>query len=238
MRQESEHEEFFSEVYVDGTVCDLNNQKRTTEVRYICTNDKSSAILDVKEPYTCTYIMTIGSPLICKHPNYQPKKEKTQTIYCVPQDDQEVFETKLREVEEMLQDLNSFEDVEGEEETEEEDAIDDIVEDVDHNIVPSGVKFVVQTEEGEVVIQGLDQLLQLLVVEDEFTSEELDALKVQIQEELASKPLEEGEEIIVLLTDLEGLEDLEEEGGEEEGSEGQVGEEQKEKRAAGEIENL
>jgi protein OS-9 len=40
---------YYSQMYTDGTVCDLSGSKRVTEVRFTCGNEKQmSAITDIK----------------------------------------------------------------------------------------------------------------------------------------------------------------------------------------------
>jgi len=74
---------YYAYRYTDGTVCDLNGQKRSTEVRFFCSGEKSaSALMDVKEPSSCNYVLAVNTPLICKHPSFKTKKETTMTIQC------------------------------------------------------------------------------------------------------------------------------------------------------------
>eukprot|EP00027_Filamoeba_sp_ATCC50430_P007998 CAMPEP_0168548054 /NCGR_PEP_ID=MMETSP0413-20121227/4360_1 /TAXON_ID=136452 /ORGANISM="Filamoeba nolandi, Strain NC-AS-23-1" /LENGTH=277 /DNA_ID=CAMNT_0008578339 /DNA_START=156 /DNA_END=989 /DNA_ORIENTATION=+ len=95
---------YFSEKYTGGTTCDLTGDKRQTEVRYYCANDKTtSSIIDIKEPFSCNYIMMISTPLLCKHPSYKPKKEVVETIYCVPTTTATKSETKVNVLQETLQ---------------------------------------------------------------------------------------------------------------------------------------
>eukprot|EP01117_Protostelium_nocturnum_P018220 TRINITY_DN7585_c0_g1_i1.p1 TRINITY_DN7585_c0_g1~~TRINITY_DN7585_c0_g1_i1.p1 ORF type:complete len:402 (+),score=127.89 TRINITY_DN7585_c0_g1_i1:138-1343(+) len=79
-----EEQDYYSETYNQGTPCDIagENQRKTT-VRYECSPDTSTMISSIREPSTCTYVVTIASPYICKHPNYRPKKERIDVISCV-----------------------------------------------------------------------------------------------------------------------------------------------------------
>jgi len=82
-----ENKGFYSETYTDGTPCDINGQPRTAEVQFFCENDvhrPTSFISEIKEPSSCRYLVTVSTPLMCKHPTYKPKKEKVQSIYCIP----------------------------------------------------------------------------------------------------------------------------------------------------------
>jgi len=76
--------EFYSETYTDGTPCDLTGVPRRAEVRYFCTESGSSSIVDVKEPSSCQYLVTVGTPLLCKHSAFVPRHPKTVNIPCLP----------------------------------------------------------------------------------------------------------------------------------------------------------
>lgn len=70
----------------------MTGKEREVEIRYYCANDKiTTSIIDIKEPVTCNYIMSISTPLLCKYPKYKPKKQKVQEIYCFPK--QEMIST-------------------------------------------------------------------------------------------------------------------------------------------------
>lgn len=43
-----------------------------------------SFIFDSKEPSSCMYILSIYTPLLCKHHKYAPKKLKEENIFCHP----------------------------------------------------------------------------------------------------------------------------------------------------------
>lgn len=73
---------YYSELYAHGTVCDITGQQRSTEVRFYCSVEKATLITDIKEPYSCSYIISVYTPLICKHPKYAPKQEETLPIAC------------------------------------------------------------------------------------------------------------------------------------------------------------
>lgn len=78
---------YYSQRYFDGTECDLTGVRRSTEVRYTCGNAQvASTIVDVKEPSSCTYLITVTTPLLCKHPVFKPKRETVLTIPCFPVD--------------------------------------------------------------------------------------------------------------------------------------------------------
>eukprot|EP01116_Phalansterium_solitarium_P001065 TRINITY_DN10864_c0_g1_i1.p1 TRINITY_DN10864_c0_g1~~TRINITY_DN10864_c0_g1_i1.p1 ORF type:complete len:415 (-),score=136.73 TRINITY_DN10864_c0_g1_i1:77-1321(-) len=79
------HKEYYAVTYTGGTPCDITHEPRSVEVQFICSPDQiPSAIIDIKEPASCTYIVQVATNLVCRHPTLRPKKEKVQTIYCVP----------------------------------------------------------------------------------------------------------------------------------------------------------
>jgi len=79
--------DYYSEEYAHGTSCDINGQHRVSEVRYYCsTTDKSTtSITDIKEPASCSYTISVHTPLLCKHPLFAPKKEKISSVWCAPE---------------------------------------------------------------------------------------------------------------------------------------------------------
>eukprot|EP00004_Rigifila_ramosa_P006256 TRINITY_DN1694_c0_g1_i1.p2 TRINITY_DN1694_c0_g1~~TRINITY_DN1694_c0_g1_i1.p2 ORF type:complete len:168 (-),score=36.32 TRINITY_DN1694_c0_g1_i1:25-528(-) len=70
--------------YRTGTVCDLTNRERETEVRYQCGHEVPDQILLVKESSTCRYTITVLSGALCKHPFFAPKPPSTSNIVCMP----------------------------------------------------------------------------------------------------------------------------------------------------------
>lgn len=76
---------YVSQVYTDGTVCDLNNKPRQIESRIYCgIADKAHQIKNVVESSTCEYIITIQTPLLCSHPQFKPEVAKVHEIVCHP----------------------------------------------------------------------------------------------------------------------------------------------------------
>jgi len=103
--------EYYSEIYDSGTQCDLTGEKRKTEIRYYCSNDKLGAsIVDLKEPSSCSYIFSISTPHLCKHPDYKPPKEKLQTIKCVPLEKPLVKEQEPQEEQSYEEDFSDEDD--------------------------------------------------------------------------------------------------------------------------------
>jgi len=81
--------EYYSEFYSHGTVCDLTNLPRTTEVRFYCSNDKTH-VSDLKEPSSCNYVVSVRTPLLCQHPAYRPKEQFILEINCYPHDEEPI----------------------------------------------------------------------------------------------------------------------------------------------------
>ncbi|EAL69676.1 OS-9-related protein [Dictyostelium discoideum AX4] len=74
---------YFSEKYEDGTVCEILNIKRHTEVRYYCSKDAiQPTIQDIGEPSSCAYLLKVLTNKMCIHPLFQPKQNKALDIQC------------------------------------------------------------------------------------------------------------------------------------------------------------
>jgi protein OS-9 len=93
---------FVSYKYYDGTVCDLTNNPRTTEVRIYCaTDEKKQQLLvmggyssgknthfigDIEEPSSCNYILKFYSSDLCKFEGYAKADDVVQKVQCIPQE--------------------------------------------------------------------------------------------------------------------------------------------------------
>ncbi|KAN0015379.1 hypothetical protein ACTFIU_008110 [Dictyostelium citrinum] len=74
---------YFSEKYEDGTVCEVLNIKRHTEVRYYCSKDAvQPTIQEIGEPSSCAYLLKVLTNKMCIHPLFQPKQKKALDIQC------------------------------------------------------------------------------------------------------------------------------------------------------------
>lgn len=62
---------YFQLNYTDGTLCDLNEKPRQTNVLYMCFDHVRNEIYSIKEVSTCSYEAIIFTPLLCKHPLYR-----------------------------------------------------------------------------------------------------------------------------------------------------------------------
>ncbi|MFS7889370.1 putative mannose-6-phosphate receptor binding domain superfamily, glucosidase 2 subunit beta [Helianthus anomalus] len=75
--------------YTNGTTCDLTNEPRETEVRFVCSEPRAM-ISSITELSICKYALTIQCPTLCKHPVlssfrlFQEEKTVWYTINCNP----------------------------------------------------------------------------------------------------------------------------------------------------------
>ncbi|CAL5039610.1 unnamed protein product [Urochloa decumbens] len=67
-------------LYTNGTVCDLTDIPRETEVRFVC-SEPTVLISSIKEISSCKYVVTIQSPMLCKNPLFHQEK-RTLSIHC------------------------------------------------------------------------------------------------------------------------------------------------------------
>uniref|UniRef100_A0A0E0ACH6 Protein OS-9 homolog n=1 Tax=Oryza glumipatula TaxID=40148 RepID=A0A0E0ACH6_9ORYZ len=67
-------------LYTNGTVCDLTDMPRETEVRFVC-SEPTVVISSIKEISSCKYVLTVQSPMLCKNPLFQQEK-RTLSIHC------------------------------------------------------------------------------------------------------------------------------------------------------------
>uniref|UniRef100_M3ZIK7 Endoplasmic reticulum lectin n=1 Tax=Xiphophorus maculatus TaxID=8083 RepID=M3ZIK7_XIPMA len=76
---------YHSQIYVNGSKCDLNGNPRETEVRFVCEEGSSDYIARVDEPQSCRYVLTVHTSRTCQHPFLQPpSSSKPQGIVCQP----------------------------------------------------------------------------------------------------------------------------------------------------------
>lgn len=76
---------YHSQFYRNGDSCDLTGTPRSTELRLICRESPAAIIIDVVEPETCSYLMRVGVPELCKVDALAPlKKAVPLMIACSP----------------------------------------------------------------------------------------------------------------------------------------------------------
>jgi protein OS-9 len=76
----------FRELYDGGAPCDVTGKPRRTEVRMRCVTGLAQ-ILSINEPSSCSYVLNVASPQLCRHEAFRPRQESLATIYCVPLDE-------------------------------------------------------------------------------------------------------------------------------------------------------
>ncbi|OCT95765.1 protein OS-9 [Xenopus laevis] len=76
---------YHSQMYVNGSKCDLNGKSREMEVRFMCEEGTGDYIARVDEPQSCAYVLTVHTTRICHHPFLRPPSTGTpQSIKCHP----------------------------------------------------------------------------------------------------------------------------------------------------------
>ncbi|CAA3021612.1 OS-9 homolog [Olea europaea subsp. europaea] len=83
-RSKDASQRYYSHLFTNGTLCDLTNQPRETEVRFVCSEPRAM-ISSFTELSTCKYALTFQCPTLCKHP------PMSYTIHCnaLPKDEKE-----------------------------------------------------------------------------------------------------------------------------------------------------
>ncbi|PKI33182.1 protein OS-9 homolog [Punica granatum] len=100
-RSKDAAQRYHAHQYTNGTVCDLTNQPRGTEVRFVCAEPRAM-ITSITELSTCKYALTVQVPTLCKHPLFQEEKPVKHTVNCnvLPRD----YKENKAEVDEKLED--------------------------------------------------------------------------------------------------------------------------------------
>ncbi|EPS70385.1 hypothetical protein M569_04374, partial [Genlisea aurea] len=73
---------YHSHIFNNGTLCDLTNEPRETEVRFVC-NEARAMISSITELATCKYALTFQCPTLCKHQSFKEERPVSQTIHCI-----------------------------------------------------------------------------------------------------------------------------------------------------------
>ncbi|GLU09596.1 hypothetical protein SLE2022_264470 [Rubroshorea leprosula] len=94
-RSKDASQRYHAHQYTNGTICDLTNQPRETEVRFVCSEPRAM-ISSITELSTCKYAITIQCPMLCKHPLFQEERPIWHTIDCnvLPKDYKETGKEK------------------------------------------------------------------------------------------------------------------------------------------------
>ncbi|WCJ29946.1 hypothetical protein M5689_011544 [Euphorbia peplus] len=80
-RSKDASQRYHAHQYTNGTLCDLTNQPRETEVRFVCSEPRAM-ISSITELSTCKYALTVQVPMLCKHPLFQEERPVWHTINC------------------------------------------------------------------------------------------------------------------------------------------------------------
>lgn len=72
---------YHSHIFNNGTLCDLTNEPRETEVRFVCSEPRAM-ISSITELSTCKYALTFQCPTLCKHPLFHEERPVSHTIHC------------------------------------------------------------------------------------------------------------------------------------------------------------
>ncbi|KAJ8568655.1 hypothetical protein K7X08_028188 [Anisodus acutangulus] len=80
-RSKDASQRYHAHIYTNGTVCDLTNEPRQTEVRFVCSEPRAM-ISSITELSTCKYALTVHCPTLCKHPLFQEERPVWHTINC------------------------------------------------------------------------------------------------------------------------------------------------------------
>ncbi|KAL9314463.1 hypothetical protein ACSQ67_019915 [Phaseolus vulgaris] len=80
-RSKDASQRYHAHQYTNGTMCDLTNRPRETEVRFVCSEPRTM-ISSITEISTCKYALTVQCPTLCKHPLFQEEIPVWHTIDC------------------------------------------------------------------------------------------------------------------------------------------------------------
>ncbi|XP_051150727.1 protein OS-9 homolog [Andrographis paniculata] len=90
-RSKDASQRYHAHIFTNGTLCDLTNEPRETEVRFVCSEPRAM-ISSITELSTCKYALTFQCPTLCKHPLFQEERPVWHTIHCnaLPKDEAKV----------------------------------------------------------------------------------------------------------------------------------------------------
>ncbi|XP_061950978.1 protein OS-9 homolog isoform X2 [Populus nigra] len=102
-RSKDASQRYHAHQYTNGTICDLTNEPRETEVRFVCSEPRAM-ISSVIELSTCKYALTVQSPMLCKHPLFQEERPVWHTINCnlLPKDYKEAKPDEVETEDEQI----------------------------------------------------------------------------------------------------------------------------------------
>ncbi|KAL8040720.1 hypothetical protein ABFX02_10G116400 [Erythranthe guttata] len=80
-RSKDASQRYHAHIFTNGTLCDLTNEPRETEVRFVCSEPRAM-ISSITELSTCKYALTFQCPTLCKHPLFNEERPVSHTIHC------------------------------------------------------------------------------------------------------------------------------------------------------------
>ncbi|GFQ01590.1 protein os-9 homolog [Phtheirospermum japonicum] len=80
-RSKDASQRYHAHIFTNGTLCDLTNEPRETEVRFVCSEPRAM-ISSITELSTCKYALTFQCPTLCKHPLFYEERPLSHTIHC------------------------------------------------------------------------------------------------------------------------------------------------------------
>ncbi|KAA8535197.1 hypothetical protein F0562_030200 [Nyssa sinensis] len=80
-RSKDASQRYHAHQYTNGTICDLTNEPRETEVRFVCLEPRAM-ISSITELSTCKYALTIQILMLCKHSLFLEERHVWHTINC------------------------------------------------------------------------------------------------------------------------------------------------------------
>lgn len=81
MELDGELVRYVSEYYRGGSMCDLTQQPRQTEVRYVCF-PSATVLSHVREVLSCEYVIVVGTPLLCRIAAMHTSERTTHDAVC------------------------------------------------------------------------------------------------------------------------------------------------------------
>jgi hypothetical protein len=89
---------YISQFWSDGTLCNINNEPRSTEVQFHCAKTPPvDRIALIKEVTTCSYVIVIETPRLCEVPALAQVEEEVEEIHCRPILSDEAIQQRYQE---------------------------------------------------------------------------------------------------------------------------------------------
>lgn len=94
---------YFTEVYVNGTLCDVTGLPRTSEIRYVCRLSENEQLVNVVEISSCEYVFYIYTFRVCLLYGSEFENAFQHPIYCESEGNETVNDlVKNLETEDVL----------------------------------------------------------------------------------------------------------------------------------------